>query len=310
VTGKARAFARRLLGRAPDGGVPQTVIEELAGAEQRWREQLLPLVGRAAPYLGVELDGSIVFFSTRDAKLARRLFARPDLRRDTIHLRRALAALTAAGLPEARGTFVDVGAHIGTTSLAAVLQHGFARAVAIEPAPENFLLLRLNVVANGLEDAVHPLEAFASATEGIAELDVGAPSSELHGVVPEGAAGRRIHRARMTTLDALAADGTIDPEDVGLLWIDVEGHELDVLDGASALLDRGVPVAMEMCPEKLARAGRLEDAPRLIESRYTHVLDLRRPVAAGPELVEAREVRRLLERYAGHCFELLACRLP
>ena len=210
----------------------ETDIETLAAEERRWREQFLQLSGRVVPYMGVEIEGTLFFFNTADAKIARRLFVQPDLRKDTIHLRRALAALTAAGVPETRGMFVDVGAHIGTTSLAAILHHGFARVLALEPAPDNFRLLRLNVLANGLEGSVQTLELAVSGSEGIAELDIGSPASELHAIVSGGSEGRRTHRVPMTTLDALVSRSVLDPAEVGLLWMDVEGHELDVLDGA------------------------------------------------------------------------------
>jgi FkbM family methyltransferase len=45
-----------------------------------------------------------------------------------------------------------------------------------------------------------------------------------------------------TTLDTLAEEGTVDVDEVGLLWLDVEGHELDVLTGATTLLERSVPM--------------------------------------------------------------------
>jgi FkbM family methyltransferase len=310
VIDRARARVRALLRPSPAQPAAEASLDELAEGDRRWREQLLQLAGRAAPYIGVEIDGALFFFSTQDAKIARRLFVQPDLRKDTIHLRRALAAITDAGLPEVRGMFVDVGAHIGTTTLSAILHHGFASAVALEPAPENFLLLRLNVLANGLEASVRTLEVAASSSEGIAELDVGSPASELHAIVTDGTEGRRTQRIPTTTIDALVRDGVIDPARVGLLWMDVEGHEPDVLDGASTFLERGVPVAMELCPDKLARAGRLEHVPEILGSHYTHVLDLRKPVAHGAQFRPVGEIGQLIEQYAGHCFELLACRIP
>ena len=51
-------------------------------------------------------------------------------------------------------SFVDVGANIGTTTIPALLSHGFETAVAIEPEPENVRVLRMNVLLNDLEDRV------------------------------------------------------------------------------------------------------------------------------------------------------------
>jgi hypothetical protein len=50
-------------------------------------------------------------------------------------------------------------------------------------------------------------------------------------------------------------DGALDklgirPEQVGLIWIDAEGHEPQVLQGLGRLLERSVPIAFEFAPQR------------------------------------------------------------
>jgi hypothetical protein len=73
-------------------------------------------------------------------------------------------------------------------------------------------------------------------------------------------------------VDAVALDDLLlrlelDPDEIGLLWIDAEEHEAEVLRGASALLQAGVPIIVEV---------RRESAPLLpIVGNYKQMVDLR-----------------------------------
>ena len=50
------------------------------------------------------------------------------------------------------GLLVDIGAHIGTVAIAFLLDNPDARAVAVEPLPENVDLIRLNAESAGVKD--------------------------------------------------------------------------------------------------------------------------------------------------------------
>ena len=55
-----------------------------------------------------------------------------------------------------------------------------------------------------------------------------------------------ILRKLLHPMDELAADGVFDPASVGMLWLDVEGHEVHVLAGASTVLAHSPPLVMEL----------------------------------------------------------------
>ncbi|MCP9485396.1 MAG: FkbM family methyltransferase [Gaiellaceae bacterium MAG52_C11] len=282
-------------------------IRELEKMERRWRKYLLQGVRGFAPTMAVNLHGTLYFFDTSDPKSARTLFVEQNVRRDQIHVRRAANALDSFLGTRPRELFLDVGAHIGTTTLYAVRHLGFSKAVAIEPSFENMRLLRLSVFANGLEGVVRTVHSAISDQQGVAGLDVGGLGSEYHRLnVGEGADLQQL--VATTTLDALAEEGVYAAESVDLLWMDIEGFELRALEGASSLRERGTPTVIEMCPEKLERTSSADRVHELIGAHYTHALDLGkdrdsrfRPVA---------EIDSILAQYEGHCVDVLLCRQP
>jgi len=68
---------------------------------------------------------------------------------------------------------------------------------------------------------------------------------------------------------------------IGLIWVDVEGYEPQVLQGLQALIARSVPIAFEFTPSRYSRAVKEQLVARLAR-HYTTVHSLGRsdPTAA------------------------------
>lgn len=133
-------------------------------------------------------------------------------------------------------TVIDVGANIGTHSLAfAALSGAGGRVVAIEPQPAIFALLSDNVTRNGLSQVQ---VVNAGVGDRIAELSIPEIDYRAHintgAVTLKGAIGTVA--VPMITLDSL------DLQRCDLLKIDTEGMEIDVLRGAVELIKRDSPV--------------------------------------------------------------------
>jgi hypothetical protein len=113
----------------------------------------------------------------------------------------------------------------------------------------------------------------------------------------------------VTTLDQAVADSELDPGRVGLLWIDVEGHETEVLEGASAILGRSVPVVVEFSAHRFRQLGGLDAFVGAFSPTYTHFYDLKPsfPSRWGFESLSAME--ELLSRRQDKT-DLLVVRLP
>lgn len=127
-----------------------------------------------------------------------------------------------------REAAVDVGAYIGTHAVFFGAVMGLAPVIAFEPNPDVLATLAQNLRANALSDRSVVVNCALGANEGNTSLQSGALNNlGTTRVVAELSEHRTV---RMTTLDdELKRRGV---ERVALIKIDVEGSELDVLEGA------------------------------------------------------------------------------
>jgi FkbM family methyltransferase len=239
---------------------------------------------RYTPYLATVAGGGLFLVKTEDKHIGRSLFSK-RARGELAVLGRAVAAIEGLLGPNAiaQRSFVDVGANIGTSTIPALLSHGFDTAVAIEPEPENVRVLRLNVLLNDLEDRVTALPVAASNEVGRSELVVDRSRGGKHWIATDPSKLRRKNlaenvmlRVDTVTLDHLVEAGVIEAERTGLLWIDAEAHEGHILQGASALLGRGTPLVLEWNPVILDRVGDRGKLERAVAEDYTHFAGMHR----------------------------------
>lgn len=175
----------------------------------------LPLVRHFT--LSVQVDGH---------RMRVRAFSYDDLLCASAEYEAAIAHI----LPPCNGVAVDAGAFIGRHSLAYARAVGpRGRVVAIEPLPANFRLLLENVELNGYSHVTCIPYALGS-EEGEAWLS-------YEGETSTASTKRRLveHcRVPQQTLDHLLEQLGI--ESIDLVKIDVEGAELDLLEGSGKIL--------------------------------------------------------------------------
>ena len=162
-------------------------------------------------------------------------------------------------------TVVDVGANIGWNAVrAARLAGPEGRVVAVEPTPDTLAVLRRNVAACGL-GTIEVAPAAAGRAAGTAELFVRGGVSAGNSLYPESRYARvtRVVEVPVVPLDALV-EGV-----AGLVKIDVEGAELEVLAGMERLLAApGLVLIVEWDPTLQEMAGFAPDAlPRGLLAR-------------------------------------------
>lgn len=129
---------------------------------------------------------------------------------------------------DVKGTAIDVGAHIGNHSLWFAGICGFD-VVALEPNPTSFVSLSANFSRNAIRARAVNIAAGEKRGRGtLQELRPG--NSGMTEVVPgEG-------DVRITPIDRLGC------QNVGLIKVDTEGAELDVLRGAFETIARDRPL--------------------------------------------------------------------
>lgn len=125
--------------------------------------------------------------------------------------------------------FWDVGANIGLVSCI-VGRAAEVETVAFEPYPPTVQSLRRNLADNGLSGRSTVVEVALGAQEGTAELAIADDWDTKHSIVNDGDSTITVPVRRG---DAIASElGAPD-----ILKIDVEGAELDVLDGLSETIE-------------------------------------------------------------------------
>ncbi len=287
--------------RSPEERLERKQERAARKAELAAREEFFAEARALTPFVAVDAGDLLFFVATEDLGVGRRVFVHGK-RNDMRTLAKALARLAELGRPlPDDAVFVDVGANIGTTTATALRRHPFAAAVSLEPSPENFRLLRMNVAANGLDAVVTTLPVAASDSEGRVAFDVSSANRGGHRIAAEAAAEAGALTVETVTLDALVRRGTIDPDRTGMVWMDAGGAEDRVLLGARQLVEAGVPVVASFRPGQLAAGGELAG---LLASSYTDAVELRK----GERRVPIPELPALLATYRHKGDVLLARR--
>lgn len=126
-----------------------------------------------------------------------------------------------------RPVALDIGAHVGSFSLAFTRLHHQGRVEAFEASPSTAQYLERNVAANGVDDRVRCNQVALSAASGtLAFADNGAGSG-LNGITsPEGAT--MVEVSCVSLAEAFARAGTT----VEVVKIDTEGAEYDIILGS------------------------------------------------------------------------------
>jgi FkbM family methyltransferase len=268
------------------------------------RELFYRLAARFTPAIVVESHGLRYVMNTDDHGAGMTLFMGIDSDHRTLD--RVLGALREAGVASPVGrTLIDVGANVGTTSVAALGTFGFDRAICFEPLPRNRELLGLNLAYNGLEERSTVIEVALSDRAGTAVFEI-APKNpsdgrvRVEGTADAGALGEEgwtTVEVPTATLDSFVDGGEVDPDSVGLLWIDAQGHEGQIVAGAKSLMAKPVPLVIEFWPYGLRRSGGLEELVNAISSTYSRLLDLGKDPPEAPR--PAADITLLADEYRG-----------
>jgi len=127
--------------------------------------------------------------------------------------------------------FIDVGAHIGRFAL--IASDFYEKVYAIEPHPSNFESLKKNIQKNNAKNVVGLNYAISDNEKNVffegVEMNTGAAKIGKKGKL----------QTKAYPLSKIISAEEIDIGKIDLILIDVEGHELEVLEGAKEILEKG-----------------------------------------------------------------------
>jgi len=134
--------------------------------------------------------------------------------------------------------FIDVGAFIGKYSI--LLSKNFEKIIAIEADPYNYSQLVRNIKLNNLWSKIIPLNVALANDNGIIKLNLSEEGGEGHSIVVNyGKGSIEVLGLKLDTVIDLLG---IDPKDIDVIKIDVEGAEYFVLQGMEKVLKDGKPI--------------------------------------------------------------------
>lgn len=149
--------------------------------------------------------------------------------------------------------FIDVGANIGYFSMLAAQQRA-GRVLAIEPSPETYNMLNMNIKHNMFTDVIETFNVALGNKKHTAKLVASlGPKSHLEYMVDNIHARLPTITVNVTTLDDLLKTKT-GVEKVDLIKVDIEGAEYDFLRGASETIKAFKPmILMEIEEHRLVK---------------------------------------------------------
>ena len=251
----------------------------------------------------VPFDGHAVYVDPRDSLIASRL-----LQGRTWHIEQLLFAIARAqelGCFTENGVFVDVGANIGTQTNYALNSGKFASAVCLEADPQTFRVLQKNIALNNLALRVVAHEVAVSDIEGRQTLyrhatNFGANSLDpaMHSSRERTGSGALV---RTVVLDSFLANEGFNFASIGMILMDIEGHELTALEGMREVMRASPPLLLEYSGHVHGASGPSRLAG-LLREHYTHAVNVRRQ---DPALIPLEKM--LLE---GRQYDFLFVRIP
>lgn len=213
-------------------------------------------------YLLAQHDGECFVVQTQDIGVSMGLYTGDAKEHEKAV--RALATLSSFRAHQGPvDLFIDVGINLGHVSIPLLKRGYVTKVVGFEPAPDNFRLCRANALINHVDEKLVLHQVAIGARDGaelVMELcDDNFGDHRIRVVANDGAyleSQRKTITVESMTLDSLIP-AEASPEST-LIWIDVQGYEGFVLQGAKNLLAQGFPVAFEFWPYGLQRTGCLE----------------------------------------------------
>jgi FkbM family methyltransferase len=204
-------------------------------------------------------------------------------------LHRAASLLSGRGLT----SLIDIGANIGTICIPAVKRGLFESAVAIEPEPLNYSLLRTNVEVNRLSAriATHNVALGEKNDESLC-FELSKTNFGNHRVrygLDDTDTGQESIEVPSQSLDRIAEG--VDTASA-LVWMDTQGFEGHVLAGGTRTLQCTPPLVAKFWPGGLSRSGGMERFKHALQvAGYTAFCDLHQPDDAfRPFSVEVLDV--------------------
>lgn len=170
-----------------------------------------------------------------------------------------------------KGYFIDIGANIGTTSIymkkkkCESLQY-----IAFEPLNENYKMLQNNIILNDCVDI--RTEKLALSNKNAPVCMIATPENFGASYISDGLNHNALSElVESVRLDDYLKQHNIEFSEISYIWLDVEGHEVCVLEGMQETLHNNpIPLYMEYNPQAYILNKQFDLLLDILGSVYSH----------------------------------------
>lgn len=196
---------------------------------------------------------------------------------------------------QTRGVFLDIGANIGTTALAATKNPRVTEVLAVEPASDSFERLQCNIYLNKLHHKINAVNAAVSDSVGYANVLISEVAPGDNRVRTD---AQCPHNTSTEMIATLTIDNLIQgrkPAEFAFMWVDVQGYEFFVLNGARNLFagNKKIAVLIEFWPLGLRETQSLDLLCRFCKEHFSIYIDLREYLSGKKIIHKSSEIDQL-----------------
>ena len=208
------------------------------------REMLVNAVSPKILSMTADCGDHLMTFSPHDY-IGRKIYRKGHFERENVD--RLLEVLRQRQLLREDGVLLELGGNIGTQTLYFALSKTFRHILTIEPDPRNFKLLRTNIDQNGLDGTITAINSAAGESEGTLDFFLHRDNHGKSSALRQSARDIEI-KVPVKPVPTLLAEAGLVPDDIGLIWMDIEGYEPVAVRSMQSLMSGRVPFYMEFSP--------------------------------------------------------------
>jgi FkbM family methyltransferase len=215
------------------------------------REMLVNAVSPKILSMTADCGDHLMTFSPHDY-IGRKIYRKGHFQRENVE--RLLSVLRQRSLLQPEKVLLELGGNIGTQTLYFALSEAFRHIVTVEPDPRNFKLLRTNIDQNGLSERITAINTAAGESEGTLDFFMHRDNHGKSSVLRQSDRDIQI-KVPVKPVTVMLAETGVAADDIGLIWMDIEGYEPVAARSMLPLLERRVPFYMEFSPVFYGPAG-------------------------------------------------------
>ena len=177
------------------------------------------------------------------------------------------------------GFFLDIGANIGTTSIYVKKKiNKNLKVIAFEPSELNYKLLRCNCIINNFDDI--KCENFGLSNTETKKVFLYRKENSGGGGIIGRTVGEKLSDNEYIiftkVLDVYLKDSSVSANDIDYIWLDVEGHEVEVLEGSvDTLQAKKIPLWSEFNACTYIKQNKLNRYADVVKRTYKSFIDCR-----------------------------------